>query len=118
MHVLTGRIAALRSLDVLHAAAKKESAWLRRYGKPRLPFDREYREILGYKKMDPEDHIRALDDHLSVTPYLVPREDWLHKPVSESRLRPDIARLSHETFRYVLISCSSLGATPSRSDTK
>jgi hypothetical protein len=35
---------------VLKTAAAKELAWIRAYGKPRFPFEREYREAFDYKK--------------------------------------------------------------------
>ncbi|RMY17246.1 hypothetical protein D0867_06172, partial [Hortaea werneckii] len=67
--------------QVLEGGAEKELAWLRSHGKPRLTFDREYREMFNYEKVDPDDHIRSLEKFLKVAAHTVPVEAWLHKPV-------------------------------------
>ncbi|KAI7531858.1 hypothetical protein KC331_g13880 [Hortaea werneckii] len=67
--------------QVLEGGAKKELAWLRSHGKSRLPFDREYREMFNYEKVDPDEHIRSLEKFLKVAAPTVPIEEWLHKPV-------------------------------------
>ncbi|GIZ47268.1 hypothetical protein CKM354_001036500 [Cercospora kikuchii] len=72
---------ALTAQQVLGDGARKEIAWLRAHGKPRLPFGREYREMFGYEKVDPREHIASLEQFLTVAAYIVPKEEWLHKPV-------------------------------------
>ncbi|RMY04672.1 hypothetical protein D0868_06820 [Hortaea werneckii] len=67
--------------QVLEGGAKKEMTWLHSHGKPRLPFDREYREIFNYAEVDPEEHINSLEKFLKVASHAVPAEEWLHKPV-------------------------------------
>ncbi|OTA33642.1 hypothetical protein BTJ68_08196 [Hortaea werneckii EXF-2000] len=67
--------------QVLEGGAKKEMAWLHSYGKSRLPFEREYREMFNYSKVDPEEHISSLEKVLKVSSDTVPVEDWLHKPI-------------------------------------
>lgn len=60
--------------------------WLRTHGRPRLPFDREFREMFDYQKTDPKEHLQALEAYLEVAPYIVPSEKWLHRPVSRATL--------------------------------
>ncbi|KAI6879690.1 hypothetical protein KC360_g7781 [Hortaea werneckii] len=67
--------------QVLEGGVKKEKAWLHSYGKPRYPFDREYREMFKYSKGSPEEHISSLEKVLKVSSGTVPVEEWLHKPV-------------------------------------
>ncbi|EGP88766.1 uncharacterized protein MYCGRDRAFT_38168 [Zymoseptoria tritici IPO323] len=61
--------------------AEKEVMWLRTHGRPRLPFDREFREMFDYQKTDPKEHLQALEAYLEVAPYIVPSEKWLHRPI-------------------------------------
>lgn len=72
--------AVTTSEDVLQAAASKEIAWLQRYGTPRLPFDRVYRDITDYRKSDPQEHLQNLHRYLQVTRQLVPEDKMLHRP--------------------------------------
>lgn len=78
---LTCHAIATTAQQVLENGAKKEIAWLQAHAKPRLPFDREYREMFGYKKVDPAHHVASLEKFLKVAAYIVPKDDWLHKPV-------------------------------------
>ncbi|KAI6897280.1 hypothetical protein KC318_g10241, partial [Hortaea werneckii] len=75
------RSPAMTCQQVLERGAKKETAWLHSHGKPRLPFDREYREMFNYAQVDPEEHINSLEKFLKVISHTVPAEEWLHKPV-------------------------------------
>lgn len=59
-------------------------AWVHAHGKPRMPFDREYREMFGYKKVDPGEHVSSLEKFFKIAPYTVPPEDWLCKPISDT----------------------------------
>lgn len=68
-------------LRVLQAAAEKELAWIRAYGRPRLPFDRHYREALQFQKQDPKDHAKSLEEYIRLAPYLVPSCAELNKPI-------------------------------------
>ncbi|KAI4696051.1 uncharacterized protein J4E88_000223 [Alternaria novae-zelandiae] len=65
---------------VLRSHAKKELAWIRKYGRPRHPFYREYAESFGYKKQDPQDHVHSLGDYIRLVPHLVPNDATLHSP--------------------------------------
>ncbi|KAI7211688.1 hypothetical protein KC333_g7551 [Hortaea werneckii] len=77
----TSRGPATTCQKVLEGGAKKELAWLQLHGRPRLPFDREYREMFNYAKVDSGEHIRCLEKFLKVTSHIVPVEEWLHKPI-------------------------------------
>ncbi|KAF2086877.1 kinase-like protein [Saccharata proteae CBS 121410] len=66
--------------DVMSAGAKKELEWVHKYGKPRFPLDRIYRESTGYQKSRPEEHLKHLEDYLRIASHVVPKDRWLHKP--------------------------------------
>jgi hypothetical protein len=66
---------------VLKTAAAKELAWIRAYGRPRFPFEHEYRETFDYKKQDPDDHANSLLDYLRLAPHLVPTSLKLNLPI-------------------------------------
>ncbi|RMZ77403.1 hypothetical protein DV738_g4429, partial [Chaetothyriales sp. CBS 135597] len=68
-------------LDLLLGVATKELSWLKAFGRPRLPFERTYRECMGYKKSQPEEHIESLEKYVKVAPYLVPTEARFHRPI-------------------------------------
>ncbi|GAB1741813.1 hypothetical protein NU219Hw_g7220t1 [Hortaea werneckii] len=84
----TSRSPATTCQQVLEGGAKKELAWLHSHGKRRLPFDREYREMFNYARVDPEEHISSLENFLKVTSHTVPVEEWLQKPVTR---HPDLS---------------------------
>jgi hypothetical protein len=69
------------SIDLLRGIVEKERAWINAFGHPRLPFDRAYCESLGYEKMTPGEHAANLEHFSRIAPYLVPRNQLLHKPV-------------------------------------
>ncbi|KAF8714402.1 hypothetical protein AX14_012717, partial [Amanita brunnescens Koide BX004] len=50
----------------LVAAARKELAYLERFGRPLLPFQRERREAYRYKEQSPSDHIKNLERYLLI----------------------------------------------------
>ena len=56
----------------LAAAACKEAAYLERFGRPLLPFQRERREAYGYEEQSPLDHIKNLELYRRMAPSLVP----------------------------------------------
>ena len=63
---------------MLIAGAKKELAYLDRFGAPRAPYDRFRREYYDYKKQPPSDHIENLNRYLRLAPALVPPDDSLN----------------------------------------
>ncbi|KAI4960759.1 hypothetical protein J4E86_002384 [Alternaria arbusti] len=65
---------------VLRSHAEKELAWIRKYGRTRHPFYREYAESFGYKKQDPQDHVHSLGDYIRLIPHLVPKDATVHSP--------------------------------------
>ncbi|USW56979.1 Putative protein kinase domain, aminoglycoside phosphotransferase [Septoria linicola] len=70
----------MTSLEVLQHTAEKELAWLRKFAKPRLAFDRVYREMLGYQRVDPLEHIQSLEMFLKLASHIVPEQKWLQRP--------------------------------------
>jgi hypothetical protein len=58
------------STDLFRAVGERELTWAKAYGKPRLPYERMYREIYGYRQVLPEDHIQNLIDYLTLAPCL------------------------------------------------
>lgn len=55
-------------------------AWLQGHGRQRFTFERVYREMFDYKKVEPSEHLRNLESFLRVAAHLVPEDEWLHKP--------------------------------------
>ncbi|KAF1980114.1 hypothetical protein BU23DRAFT_2664 [Bimuria novae-zelandiae CBS 107.79] len=70
-----------KALRVLRSAAEKELAWLRTYGRPRFPFERAYRETSLYKKQEPKEHYKSLEEHLKLSPYFIPTHSKLNRSV-------------------------------------
>ncbi|KAG2065001.1 kinase-like protein [Suillus decipiens] len=69
--------------------AEKELAYLRRFGRPLLPFQRVRREAYKYQKQPPSDHIENLDRYLLIAPSLVPRNPALdHFRIRHPDLQP------------------------------
>ena len=62
----------------LVAAARKELAYLKQFGRPLLPFQRERREAYGYKEQSPSDHIKNLERYLLIASSLVPKDSAFH----------------------------------------
>ena len=62
----------------LVAAACKELAYLERFGRPLLPFQRERREAYEYKEQSPSDHIKNLERYLLIAPSLASKNSALH----------------------------------------
>ncbi|PPQ92084.1 hypothetical protein CVT25_008265 [Psilocybe cyanescens] len=63
----------------LVAPALKELAYLERFGRPLLPFQRERRESYGHKEQSPLDHIANLKRYLLIAPSLIPKNPALHR---------------------------------------
>ena len=62
----------------LVAAAHKELAYLKKFGRPLLPFQRERRESYEYKEQSPLDHAKNLERYLLIASSLVPNSSALH----------------------------------------
>ncbi|KAI9923505.1 Phosphotransferase enzyme [Aspergillus wentii] len=58
--------AVLSSTDIFRAVGERELAWSKDYAKPRLPYERLYREIYDFRHASPESHIRNLSDYLNM----------------------------------------------------
>lgn len=81
MHLLTTITNRVTSKDVLTTPAHKEMAWLREYGRPRLPFDAVYRDITMYQKLDPQEHYKNVETYWQIADRLVPKEPSLNRPI-------------------------------------
>ncbi|PWY89730.1 kinase-like protein [Aspergillus heteromorphus CBS 117.55] len=69
-------------LAVLTAGAKKEIAYLSKFGQPLQPFQRLRRETYNYQPQSHLDHIATLKQYLQIAPTLIPRGNpALHRPV-------------------------------------
>ncbi|KAH7130487.1 kinase-like domain-containing protein [Dendryphion nanum] len=69
------------SAAVLAAVAKKELAYLSKFGKPLHPFQRLHREIYNYQRRSPNEHVQNLERYLEIVPYIIPNgEDTLTRP--------------------------------------
>ena len=72
---------------VLIEGAKKELAYMERFGQPLLPLRRIRREAFQYQKQLPSDHIENLERYLLITSSLIPKEPTLSQFVIR---HPDI----------------------------
>jgi hypothetical protein len=69
--------------------AEKELAYLRRFGRPLLPFQRVRREAYKYQKQPPSDRIKNLDRYLLIASSLIPRNPALgHFRIRHPNLQP------------------------------
>ncbi|KAB8200109.1 kinase-like protein [Aspergillus parasiticus] len=72
----------LSSMGVFRAAGERELAWTKAYAKPRLPYDRLYREIYYFKQVSPDSHITDLSKYLEMVPFLAYGNDsTLNRPI-------------------------------------
>ncbi|KAE8308649.1 kinase-like protein [Aspergillus transmontanensis] len=62
----------LSSMGVFRAAGERELAWTKAYAKPRLPYDRLYREIYYFKRVSPDSHITDLSKYLEMHCSILP----------------------------------------------
>ncbi|KAF1960978.1 hypothetical protein CC80DRAFT_523199 [Byssothecium circinans] len=63
------------------AGAKKEIAYLTKFGHSLHPFQRLHREIFNYQKQSPSEHLENLNKYLRVAPHLIPSgNDALIRP--------------------------------------
>ncbi|KIK20210.1 hypothetical protein PISMIDRAFT_106239 [Pisolithus microcarpus 441] len=69
--------------------AEKELAYLERFGRPLLPFQRTRRKGYQYQEQLPSDHVENLDRYLLVASSLIPRNPALsHFRIRHPDLRP------------------------------
>lgn len=79
--------------SVMVTGAKKELAYLSRFGSPRVPFRHFRREYYKYEKQPPSDHAENLRRYLLLAPSLVPEDDSLsafcirHPDITESNIK-------------------------------
>lgn len=79
--------------SVLVTGARKELAYLDRFGSPRTPYQRFRREPYNYEKQPPSDHAENLRRYLCLAPSLVPDDDSLsdfcirHPDLTDSNLK-------------------------------
>ncbi|RMD41469.1 hypothetical protein DV735_g3650, partial [Chaetothyriales sp. CBS 134920] len=67
---------------LLAAVGEREVKWMNRFAKPRLHFERLYREVHKYQKMSPIPHIKSLNEYLILTQCLgYPVENRLSRPI-------------------------------------
>ncbi|KAH7377310.1 hypothetical protein BKA66DRAFT_422392 [Pyrenochaeta sp. MPI-SDFR-AT-0127] len=59
----------------LAAGAKKEIAYLTRFGRPLQSFQHLYRENYNYEKQSPSEHLDSLEKYLQIVPSLIPKGD-------------------------------------------
>ncbi|GAQ09494.1 hypothetical protein ALT_6815 [Aspergillus lentulus] len=52
------------SAELFRAVGERELTWAKAYAKPRLPYERMYREIYGYRLASPEGHLQNLSGYL------------------------------------------------------
>jgi Phosphotransferase enzyme family len=65
----------------LTAGAKKEIAYLMKFGRPLHPFQRLRREIYNYQKQSHLEHLDSLEKYLRIVPLLIPNgNDTLTRP--------------------------------------
>ncbi|EUC48494.1 hypothetical protein COCMIDRAFT_87131 [Bipolaris oryzae ATCC 44560] len=60
------------SIAALEAGAKKEIAYLTKFGRPLHPFQRLHREVHGYQLQSPSEHLSNLEKYLRTVPHLIP----------------------------------------------
>ena len=68
-------------MAVLTAGAKKEIAYLEKFGRPLQPLQRLRREVYNYQPQSHLKHAVALEKYLQIAPYLIPHDcPALHRP--------------------------------------
>ncbi|KAF1962350.1 kinase-like protein [Byssothecium circinans] len=84
------------------AVGERELRWTKNFAKPRLHYERLYREVHKFKKMDPQSHVDALNKYLELAKCLgYPPESHLSRPVlRHPDLQPNNIILS-ETLEIV-----------------
>jgi hypothetical protein len=64
--------------EALIAVAGRELAFLKQFGQPLLPFQRERREAYEYQEQFPSDHIENLERYLLIVSLLVSKDSALN----------------------------------------
>jgi hypothetical protein len=89
----------------LAAAGHKETAYLKQFGQPLLPLRRERRPSYKYQPQLPSCHIESLEQYLSITPSLIPRDPTLSRfCIRHPNLRPDNIFVSRTPDGWKIIS--------------
>lgn len=75
-------ISGHNSNSLFLAVGERELQWTKRFAKPRLHYERLYRELYRFQKMSPQPHIDALNKYLELAKCLgYPQESHLNRPV-------------------------------------
>ena len=56
------------SSDIFRAVGERGLAWAKAYAKPRLPYERLYRELCAFCEVSPDSHIENLSGYLTLAP--------------------------------------------------
>ncbi|BCS01795.1 phosphotransferase enzyme [Aspergillus luchuensis] len=69
------------SVDIFRAVGERELTWAKAYAKPRLPYERLYREIYKFKRVSPDTHVTDLVNYLEMVSSLRYCNPSLDRPV-------------------------------------
>jgi hypothetical protein len=69
----------------LTAVARKEIAYLQRFGRAIQPFQRFHWDVHNYKAQSHLGHMATLEKHLQITPHIIP-----HGPIGPTLQRPTL----------------------------
>ncbi|KAK0215437.1 protein kinase subdomain-containing protein PKL CAK Fmp29 [Armillaria fumosa] len=86
--------------------AEKERAYLWRFGRPLLPFQRARREAYKYQEQQPSDHIKNLDRYLRIASSLIAKDPTLdHFCIRHPDLQPSniIVSWSPDSNSYIVV---------------
>ncbi|KAL8726443.1 MAG: hypothetical protein Q9166_006721 [cf. Caloplaca sp. 2 TL-2023] len=75
------RKAFRRPEDALRAVGMRELIWTKQRARPQFPSECLYRQIHGYQKSSPTEHIATLSDYLRIADFLLPKEPRLTRHV-------------------------------------
>ncbi|KAK7520196.1 kinase subdomain-containing protein [Phyllosticta citriasiana] len=80
---------------LLNCGAKKEIAYLKRFGRLVHPLPRMYREFFDYQKQTPARHLEVLKKYVKITPHLVPHDKrWARPALRNPNLSVDNVMVS------------------------
>lgn len=96
------------------AVGERELQWTKTFAKPRLHYERLYREVHKYQKMSPQSHIDAIDKYLKLANCLgYRRHDRLSRPIlRHPDLQPNNILLSESLDIVGLIDWQHATALP------
>ncbi|RAH53367.1 hypothetical protein BO85DRAFT_471958 [Aspergillus piperis CBS 112811] len=68
------------SVDIFRAVGERELSWAKAYAKPRLPYERLYRDIYEFKRVSPDTHVTDLPNNILVSDIneITGLIDWQH----------------------------------------